>query len=342
MEQKYGKIFMIILAVTVILLVISLITLGVALAVTGGGDKEGDPAPAPDSSEGDAPAGTTTGGVATLPTRSSYLVGDSSSYATPHDITSKYVILVDMESYEAIAGVRADTKICPASMTKVMTLLVACENLRSLNDTVTVSKESVNYRKEHDGSGLDWKGGEVLRVEDLLYLVFCRSDTVASLELANYIAGSEAAFVDMMNAKVDALGLQNTRFANATGLYFSGQEYYSTCREIAAIMAYAMDNPLAKKVMTQTGDWYLPSGSPVKSIKPTWLTDRFGGKAGLNTVTIQAAKTGWETSPGACLVSYATGNETGKAYIMVVVGGNGLSATQNTKDVKSVYQEFAR
>ena len=113
------------------------------------------------------------------------------------------------------------------------------------------------------------------------------------------------------------------------------------------IMAYAMDNPLAEKIMTQTGAWYLPKGSPVEYIRPTWMTDRFGGNGKLDTVTIKAAKTGWEEKPGACLVSYAEGNN-GKKYINVIVGsdgsggGVGLSAKDSTSDVKTIYKTYAK
>ncbi len=348
---RMGRIFPILLAVALAVLVISIALLCVALAV--GKDKP-DPVDDPKQNEAGAdegdgegedapqkPTGANKGGVATTPSRDNYAIENSADYAKLTGLQSKYAILVELDSYKAIAGINTDTKICPASMTKVMTLLVACENLGSLKEKVSMSANAVKYQLEHDGSGLDWKGGEEVTVEDLLYLVFLRSDTVASITLAEYVAGSEAAFVDMMNAKAKDLGLENTRFSNSTGLYFAGDSYYSTCRDMAVIMAYALDNSLAKKVMTQTGTWYLPKSAPVENIKATWLTDRFGGDPSLDTVTVKAAKTGWETEPGACLVSYAQSNGGGKEYIMVIVGGNGLSAKSSTIDVKGIYKDFA-
>jgi hypothetical protein len=70
------------------------------------------------------------------------------------------------------------------------------------------------------------------------------------------------------------------------------------------------------------------------------LTDRFGAPQ-LDTVTVKAAKTGWEDEPGACLVSYAVGNTSGDGYVMVIVGGNRLSAKSSTADVKSIYKNYA-
>ena len=336
----------VVLAVTVILLVISLVLLGVALFVDLSGDEPEPITPtAPSGNENDTPTpgNNKKPSYATVPSRSDYLIPNSASYQTVSGINSRHTILLDMDSYEAVAGLNPDTRICPASMTKVMTLLVACENLTSLTDKTTVSAKNVSYRENDlDGaSGLSWKGGEVLSVEDLLYLIYFRSDTVACLTMADYISGGEAAFVELMNAKAKKLGLKDTHFTNTTGLLIEGEDYYTTCREMAMIMAYAMDNPLAKKVMMQTGAWYLPKGSPVEYIRPTWMTERFGGNGSLETVTIKAAKTGWETEPGYCLVSYAEGKN-GKSYINVIVANSVIKKEQSTSDVKAIYKTYAK
>lgn len=331
-----------IFAVTVLLLIISLSLLVVALIVDG--EKEPEPiTPSGNSSQEespDLPAGSKGPLYPTVPSRSDYTIKNATSYKTVTDLQSQHTILLDLDSYEAIAGLNPDTRICPASMTKVMTLLVACERVTSLSERVTVSTEAVTYQRDHGASGLPWVGGESLRVEDLLYLIYFRSDTVACLTVAEHLAGGEAAFVELMNQKVNELGLKNTHFTNTTGLDLDGEEYYTTCREMAIIMAYALDNPLANKIMNQTGSWYLPDGSPAESIRPTWITDRFGGNAKLDTVTIHAAKTGWESEPGACLVSYAV-SESGKRYINVIVGGGGLSGTASTADVRRIYKTYA-
>ncbi|MBQ9086364.1 MAG: D-alanyl-D-alanine carboxypeptidase [Clostridia bacterium] len=347
-RQKSVKIglastMIVVFVITLILLVISLVLLCVALAVDGE-DKPAAIEPMGNAQQeevSNTPTGSKKPLYSTVPSRSDYFIENSSSYQTVSGIDSEYTILLDLSSYEAVAGLNADTRICPASMTKIMTLLIACENITSLTEKVTVSAASVTYQANHGASGLAWTGGEVLSVEDLLYLIYFRSDTVACLTMAEYLAGSEANFVSMMNQKAEKLGLRDTYFTNSTGLKISGENYYTTCREMAMIMAYALDNPLAKKVMTQTGSWYLPESAPVEYVRPTWVTDRFAGNAVLDTVTIKAAKTGWEDEPGACLVSYAeSGN--GKQYINVIVGGNGLSATKSTADVKAIYKNYAK
>ena len=339
------KAMVLVLMVTIALLVISLLLLGVALLITLGEDSpEPVSPPTLSGNQDDTPTSENNkkpGNYATIPSRSDYLIPNSASYQTVSGIKSQYTSLLDRDSYEAVAGLNPDTRICPASMTKVMTLLVACENITSLTAKATVSSEAVTYQANRGASGLPWTGGETLSVEDLLYLIYFRSDTVACLTMAEYISGSEAKFVELMNAKAKEIGLKNTYFTNTTGLKIDGEDYYTTCREMAMIMAYAMDNSLAKKIMTQTGAWYLPKGSPVEYVRPTWITDRFGGNGTLDTVTIKAAKTGWEDEPGACLVSYAEGGN-GKKYIQVIVGGNGLSAKDSTADVKAIYKTYAK
>lgn len=350
-KSNISTALMITLTVTVILLILSIIVLCVALAV-GGTDTPSTPSDDSSSggnqqeqTQGDKPsanAGSKNKLYPTNPSRSTYQIPNASSYQTIDGISSGYAVLVELDSFSAVAGVNADAQICPASMTKIMTLLIACENVTSLSEQITISTESVTYQANHGASGLAWVGGEKVSVRDLLYAIYYRSDTVACLEMSKYIAGSEAAFVEMMNAKVKSMKLNGTKFSNSTGLYFEGDVYYSTCRDMAAIMAYALENTLAKEIITSTGAYYFSSpDAPVELIKPTWATDRFGGNATLDTVTIRGAKTGWENIPGACLVSYAEGNN-GKQYVQVIVGGNGLAATKSTEDVKYIYKNYAK
>ena len=346
---RYGKAFLIILIVTAILLVVGLVTLCIVLLSNNDKDKDlsndGDQAyEQNDADNGDndnTPAKID--GVATNPSRTSYNIGNSVSYAGISGINSDYAVLVDLDNFQAIAGINPDTRICPASMTKVMTVLIACENLKSLNDKLTVSQEAVKYQSDHGASGYNLEAGDTLTVKDMLYLIHYRSDTVACLEISKYIAGSEAAFVQKMNDKAKAMGLSNTRFSNSTGLYFEGEEYYTTCREMAAIMAYALENPLAREILTSSGKYYISSGAYKGAvIAPGWLVDRLGSNPRLETVTVKGGKTGYEDVCGACLVTYSVGNS-GKQYVQVIVGGGkDVDVKQCTEDVNAIYDKYAK
>ena len=288
-------------------------------------------------------------------TRTSYLATSTqSSQSLDMMIKSNNSILVELGSYESVAEQNADDKIYPASMTKVMTLLVACENVTDLNKKLTVTQEAIDYKRENGGSGLlvDSSLGDAFTVEDLLYILSYDSDTIACLLIAKEIAGSEAAFVSLMNDKAAELGLVSTHFTNSTGLH--DEHHYTTCREMAAIMAYALDNTLARRILlsTDTKSFIAYKGNTDEVVvkyyaAPDWYQaqgTRFKGNARLKTVTVKGGKTGYTDEAGVCLVTYAESNSVNKSYINVIVGkpkGSGVTESVSTADVKYIYNNYA-
>lgn len=346
-----GKAYFVILSVTVILLLSFTVAFFAVFAMDAGQSNSSNSnvadIPQGNNSSGETskkPGSVIGGGLSvkgnslgkTAAKRSSYISRTSSSVANISDMRDvDNVILVDLDSYESIAEKMADTKIYPASMTKVMSLLVACENLKSLNTKLTVSKKVVDYAYKMEGSLFGVKQGDELDTQDLLYLTSYYSDTVAVLMLAEHIAGSEEAFVKLMNDKARALNLNNTNFDNCTGLHSS--DNYTTCREMAAIMAYALENPLCKELLTNIDPYKFTTNSGSYTLwSPSWYRDRLASKPKLNTVTVTGGKTGYIDESGYCLVSYAVGSSNGKRYIQVVVGD-----TKTSDNVKYVYNNFA-
>ena len=292
----------------------------------------------------------------TVATRSDYVADSSSaSQQIGEQIKSNNAVLVELGSYQAIAEKDADAKIYPASMTKVMTLLVACENVTSLTKKLVVTQEAIDYKRAQGGSGLlvDSSLGDAFTIEDLLYILSYDSDTIACLLLAKEVAGSEEAFVELMNEKARSLGLTSTHFTNSTGLH--NEDHYSTCREIAAIMAYALDNTLARRILLSTEDKkFIAYKGNTDTVEvnyygsPDWYQikegSRFKGNVKLETVTVKGGKTGYTDEAGVCLVSYAESNSTGKCYINVIVGkpkGSGVTESVSTDDVKYIYNNYA-
>ncbi|MBP3369971.1 MAG: D-alanyl-D-alanine carboxypeptidase [Clostridia bacterium] len=297
--------------------------------------------------------------VPTVPSMTNY-ISTPSQFVNNLDVfvESNNTILVEIgsDSCTSIAEKNADMVVYPASMTKVMTLVVACENATNLNKKLTVTQEAINYKREHGGSGLlvDSSLGDAFTVQDLLYILSYDSDTIACLLIAKEIAGSEAAFVDLMNAKARELGLTSTHFSNSTGLH--SEDHYTTCREMAAIMTYALDNPLAQQILlsTETKAFIAYKGNTnEKSVTyygaPDWYQKeegtRFKGANALETVTIKGGKTGYTEEAGVCLVTYAESkSNTGKKYINVIVGkpaGSGLTESKSTDEVKKIYNTYA-
>ena len=295
-------------------------------------------------------AGTSVGGNSlgkTVAKRSSYISRSSSNVKKiGEQRRSDNIILVDLDSYESIAEKSADTRIYPASMTKVMSLLVACENAKSLKTKLTVTKDICKYAVDMDGSGfLSEKNNldDELSVQDLLYLTSYKSDTIAVIMLAKHVAGSEEAFVKLMNKKAQELGLTNTHFDNVTGLHSDNN--YTTCREMAAIMAYALDNPLCNELLTSIKAYKLNLASNDYTLwSPSWYQSRFSENPKLSTVTVKGGKTGYIDESGFCLVSYAVGRNSGKKYIQVSVGepkGSGFTEALSVEDIKYVYNTYA-
>ncbi len=267
---------------------------------------------------------------------------DTAEHGIPADlISSDKAILVDMTDNKIIASRQGSQIIYPASMTKVMTLIVIAENLKneaSLDEVLTITHE----RGENSGYG--FKVGEKLTVKDLIYAAILQSDGVACLTLADYIAGSEANFVKLMNEKAREMGLseQSTLFQNCTGLHH--QYHFSTCRDIAIIMAYAMENPFCSSVLTSIK--YTPSDN----FRPgegctfwnTFLHNRLSdGATQPKNAEIIGGKTGLteKNTSGYCIVSYARGDN-GHFYISVTAKAESWDA--NVMDIINIFNEYIK
>lgn len=288
-------------------------------------------------------AGNTLSGSA-IPVGSGVAVVDA-------DTNSKYAILVNAADGSVIASERADERMYPASMTKVMTLLVAVEHLpheHSLQDMVKITPEVQEQMRKKNSSGMlspkEYAGDE-LSVESMLYAIALESDGVACIEIAKYIAGSEQAFVELMNQKAQELGLTGTHFVNPHGLH--DNDHYTTVREMAAIMRYAMQNELCAKIMSTerynaTGH-YLKNGQPATYtfyFTHSYLVDALGNyPAYAAQVPVVAAKTGLETEAKYCLASYIV-DANGNAYVCVTGFAGGQLAYMD--DHAGLYNKYAK
>ena len=279
-----------------------------------------------------------------IPVGSGKAVTDSTTH-------SKYAILVNAADGSVLASELADERMYPASLTKVMTLLVAVEHLpheHSLQDMVKITEEVQEEMRKRNSSGMlspkEYAGDE-LTVESMLYAIALESDGVACIEIAKYIAGSEQAFVELMNQKAQELGLTGTHFVNTHGLH--EDDHYTTAREMAAIMRYAMQNELCAKIMSTerynaTGH-YLKNGQPATYtfyFSHSYLADALGRyPAFAKQVPIVAAKTGLETQAKSCLVSYIV-DASGNAYVCVTAfADNQISYME---DHAGLYNTYAK
>ena len=273
---------------------------------------------------------------------------DASSLIDTEQLHSKNAAVADVSSASILASRSSSATIYPASMTKVMTLVVAVEQIKyeeKLQDIVTITKETVDRMQREGSSGAGLAAGEKLTVEALLYALILKSDGVAACELANYIAGSEAAFADLMNQKAAEMGLTDSHFVNTTGLH--DPEHYSTCRDIASIMTYAMQIPLCERILSAksyVAPCTQPSGTTFNytfyhSLLVTQF-DKFkdqGRDYQPDGMTLVAGKTGYTPESGYCLVTCAK-DARGKTYVCVTAGAENYATC--VEDYMTIYETY--
>ena len=248
---------------------------------------------------------------------------------------SQYALLVDAESGEIVAGKGADSRFQPASLTKVMTLIVALEHFAEddLDRKLTVTQEAWDYARSgayKDASVAGHDVGDELTIRDLLYGIGVESAADCTVIVVNEVAGSEAAFVQLMNQKAVALGLTSTHFDNAIGHESEGN--YTTAREMALIMSYAMQCELIEDILSVTQHvfqmWGYNSEGTFVEFRFTYYSTLFrsrmetfekyaGEKFSLATATLTAGKTGsFVTS--SYMVCTAKAKSGGREYILVL------------------------
>lgn len=250
---------------------------------------------------------------------------------------SQYAVLIDTSDERIMAQKNATTRINPASMTKVLTVLVAAEHIdeKDLDDKFTMTLEITDYGYINDCSSAGFVDEEVINVRELFYGTILPSGADAAVGLATYVAGSQEAFVDLMNEKIEELGLsRTTHFTNCVGIY--DENHYTTAYDMAIIMEAAMDNELCREVMSahtyQTPETEQhPEGINLSNLFLRRIEDKEGGES------VLCAKTGYVVQSGHCAVSYAEDRD-GKGYVCVTA--NASSKWRPIEDHAGLYQEY--
>lgn len=258
------------------------------------------------------------------------------------DITSGYGILIDLDTNKVLAAKSAQEKIYPASMTKIMTLIVAYENVSDTDATYTFKAEMLDDLFRQNASVAGFSAGESVPVKDLFYGCILPSGADATGALAEYVAGSEEAFAVLMNKKAAAMGLKNTHFVTASGLH--DDDHYSTCEDMAAILRYAVNNTGMREILstyqyTTTKTAEHPDGITLTST----LKSRMSGNEAAG-VFVQGGKTGYTIEGRNCLATFAANCTeeqaalTSPRYILVTAFASGEYAP--VFDAINVYSEF--
>ena len=252
------------------------------------------------------------------------------------EVDSTYVLLLNLATGEILVNVGGETKINPASMTKILTCLVAAEQIEDVNASFTVTQEMEEYCLLNGCSAAGFTGGESVPIRDLFYGTILPSGGEAAVALATAASGSQKAFVKKMNKKIKKLGLSDTaHFTNCVGIY--DEDHYCTLLDMAIMLKEAVKNDLARDILSMhTYETTHTEQNPEGLILHNWFLCRIEDFDTAGEVI--AAKTGFVDQSGCCAASYKVSN-TGVPYICVT--GNTYSEWRCIYDHIYLYSKYA-
>lgn len=252
---------------------------------------------------------------------------------------SRNMILVNLDSGEELAQQNSDERIYPASMTKMMTAILAIEYTSDLDEWTTMPEDIYSKLYIQDASMAGFEAGESVSYRDVLYGILLPSGCECCEAFAEWISGSEEAFVDLMNQKAQDLNMTNTHFANATGLH--QDDHYTTVRDLSLLLQYALDNADFREVFTSryhstySSDFH-PGGFTIRST----LFDSLD-KIDASYSYILGGKTGYTQYAGLCLASLASVDGTNYIIVSANADGNHDTDPHHVQDHLTVYSRLA-
>ncbi len=254
------------------------------------------------------------------------------------ELESEYALLIDADTNTVLAEKGGNALVYPASMTKVLTLLVAAEKIPDPDAEFTMTQEIIDPHYRAGATITGYRSGDVFTLREMFYGAALRSSADATTVLAIAAAGSEEAFVDLMNEKCRELGLsEGAHFTNTSGLHDA--RHVCTLRDMAAIMRAAMDNALVREVLSTethvtppTEDE--PEGLIFQNKYLGWFLEKQPEGA-----TVLACKNGYVAQALNCLVSYGT-NEQGRNLIAVIARAADAGAMMG--DQRYLYTNFGK
>ncbi len=232
------------------------------------------------------------------------------------DYVSPYIYMVDRETGNAVYEKNADEKAYPASLTKMMTTIVALEHIDVLSASAPVDTATYQEMVAQNASMAGFYGQEKVTYRDLLYGTMLPSGGEASNSLAIHVAGSTKAFVKLMNDKAAELGMSRTHFVNPEGLHDAKQ--YTTASDMAKLLDYALDNQNFRAIFTKgtfqtTSTADHPQGIALKSTVLSSLNAEVQ-----NGFEILGGKSGTTYEAGQCWATFGTSGD--REYISIVMG----------------------
>ena len=240
------------------------------------------------------------------------------------ELSSKNVILYNLTDNYKLLDIKSEERVQIASLTKIMTAIVAIENIKNLDDNVKITNDVFKGISEYSKAG--FRVGNEVTYRDLLYGVLLSSGADAVNALALNISGSEDKFVKLMNDKAKELKLSNTLFDNPIGK--DSKNNYSSAYDLARLLNYSLSNETFKKIFTTRKYTVDKLGLDLTSTLNVYGRN-------IDTSFIKGAKSGFTDGAGVCLASIATVNDVD--YLLIVLGGNINNRSNAVKDSVDIY-----
>lgn len=250
-------------------------------------------------------------------------------------LQSKNAVLINLGSGKIEGEHQSKNRMYPASMTKMMTALLVIENTGDLDEKFSLSEDIFERLYNDNASMAGFWPGERVSVRDLVYGMLLSSGGEACVAAAEWLYGSESAFVEAMNQKAETLGMEDTRFTNTTGLH--DKRHYTTVADMALLLQYALKDPRFREVFTSS--IYTTQGS---DMRPEGFTMQsriydYMGNGVFPEGEILGGKTGYTDEAGLCLASLARVG--GQEYLLVTAGAEGNLYTEpyHVRDALEIY-----
>lgn len=243
------------------------------------------------------------------------------------DITSNNIILYNLNDLKVLYELNSNEKVEIASLTKIMTTLVAIENIKDLTEEVKITSNVFTGIEEYSQAGL--KIGDKVTYLDLLYGIMLPSGADAANALVLNLTSNQDEFIKLMNNKAQELNLNNTKFDNAIGM--DSEDNYSTASDLATLLIYALNNETFKTIFTA-------KSYTMKNINLTLKSTLQSYGKSLDVSNITGAKSGFTDGAGLCLASTATINDVN--YLLIVLGSDTASKSNAVKDTLEIYNYY--
>ena len=245
------------------------------------------------------------------------------------NVTCKKELFIDMKDNTIIYEKNADEKSSIASITKVMTALVAIENIKNYDEKVIVTKDMIN------NIGIDYvkvgyKAGDTPTYNDLLYGILLKSGADATNIIGKSVGGTIEEFVKMMNDKAKEIGMNDSHFTNTIGM--DNENHYSTAKDVAKLLTYAYNNDKFREVFSTPTYDIKTLNTTLKGPVSYMHSEKF------NMPYIIGGKTGNTDNAKLCLATIA--KYKGHMYLLVTLESDKKVMTQHMTDSKAIYEYF--